>query len=111
MTPDSLTKRDLEYDGSRPSAASTEPTAMCVGDRQELVFVWEQGAGQRVLVRGHRSRPGRLHGVDRRCRAPVAMVANPAGIEQVPGARTFLYLADPESGVIHRYAVRRFSSG
>ncbi len=34
----------------------------------------------------------------------VSLATCPTGIEQVPSAQTFLYLADPDSGVVHRYA-------
>ncbi len=36
------------------------------------------------------------------------MTTGPAGIGQVPGAITYLYLADPDSGVVHRYAYDPF---
>lgn len=102
LTPDSLTKRDLEYGRVAAVGGFDQPTAMCVGDRQELVFVWEQGAGRVSWFAGTDLSPvgsTDLTGVV----APVAMAANPVGIEQVPGARTFLYLSDPQAGVIHRF--------
>jgi len=34
----------------------------------------------------------------------VSMATCPTGIEQVPSAQTFLYLADPDSGGVHRYS-------
>jgi len=100
----SLTKRTLAYDEIVRADGLAQPTAMCRGDYAELIFVWEQGA-RRVKVLGSTD----LAPVDSSAALPeVLEVSHLAtcrtGVEAVAGARTFVYLADPAAGVIHRYA-------
>ncbi|HOX26127.1 MAG TPA: hypothetical protein PLL30_08810 [Candidatus Krumholzibacteria bacterium] len=102
-----LTKRNQSYERLARIEGFADPRALCAGDYDSLVFVWDQGPGRVSWFRtrdlsvqldqpSHTDLPA-----VRRC---VAMAACRAGIEQVPGATTYLYLADPDSGVVHRYA-------
>lgn len=77
--------------------------ACCADDTDSLIFVWDQDqhrlswySTQDLLPRSSADLP--------EISAVVGMAACRTGIEQVPGASTFLYLADPDSGVVHRYA-------
>ena len=81
----------------------TDAQAFCADDADSLVFVWDAGlrrvawcSSEELLPRAYADLPEVV--------SAVAMAACRAGIEQVPGASTFLYLADPDSGVVHRYA-------
>lgn len=80
-----------------------DATALCVGPNREVVFVWDQGtrrlhwySATNLSALGELELPA--------VQSVRAMGANARGIELVPGARTFLYLADPDSAVVHRYA-------
>ena len=108
VTPDSVTKRDLEYNIVAGAGGLTDATAVCVGPNDEVVYVWDQGT--------HSLHWYAVSDLQELGSAPLPAVldarqlfADPAGIEMVPGARTFLYLTDPESGVVHRYAFDDFN--
>jgi hypothetical protein len=107
-----LTKRDQSYAEIVRVDGLDDPAALCQDDTGELVFVWERGA-QRVSVYtasnlayvGETDLNGQVGSIS-------AMVACRTGMEGDPnvvGARTFLYLADPDSGVIHRQVYDDFS--
>jgi len=105
LTENSLTKRGQGYDPvpDVPVVAGLlDARAICVDERQQIVFVWEQGTqtvswySTALEVQGFTDLPD--------VQSAVSMATCPAGIDQVPGARTYLYIADPDSGVIHRYA-------
>ncbi len=108
LTADSLTKRDQEYGRITAQGNLQGPAALCVDGTGELVFVYEQNAGQvswyataDLSYLGSSAVP--------EVQAAVAMATNPTGISEEPGARTFLYLSDPTAGVIHRYAFDDFN--
>jgi len=112
LTSGSLTKRNQNYDRIERVDGLADPRALCAGDYDSLVFVWDQSLRR---VSWFRARDLSIQ-IDRpnhtdlpqvqRC---VAMAASRAGSEQVPGATTFLYLADPDSGVVHRFAYEPYS--
>ncbi len=99
-----LSKRNLNYDLLEQVEGLEDPTALSPDDDAELIFVWEEGARainaytSSDLTPVARAELPQLQGITRLavCRTGVD--------ETAPGARTFLYLAAPDSGVIHRYA-------
>ncbi len=108
LTADSLTKRDQEYGRITAVGDLAGPRAMCVDGSGELIFVYEQEIGEiswystaDLTYLGSSVVPD--------VQAGVAMATNPVGIEEEPGARTFLYLSDPTAGVIHRFAFDDFN--
>lgn len=106
--PGALTKRNQAYDELGRVEGLSQATAVCVEPDSGWVFVWEDGPkrvswydsddmsliGSSVL-----DVPGPV----------VAMETNPEGIDLVLGALTFLYLSDPDNGVVHRYAFDVFN--
>jgi hypothetical protein len=103
LTPDSLIKRSQNF-GLRESVGGlADPRALCVDDQGDFIFVYEQAAGQVSWYSGTdlqwlgSSPVPDVQDVN-------AMATNPDGIEQIPGARTYLYLSDPSLLVVHRYA-------
>jgi len=112
LTADSLTKRSQNFGVIAGVGGLADPRALCSDDADSLVFVWDQDLGRVTWYRTSTLTPPEnlpsqadLPAVQR-C---VAMATSRAGIEQVPGAATFLYLADPDSGVVHRYAYEPFT--
>jgi len=108
----SLAKRNQNYELLFEVVGLADPRALCSDDADSLVFVWDQGLqrvswyqardlSQAVGLPNHADLP--------EVQSCVAMVTGRAGVEQVPGASTFLYLADPDSGVVHRYAYDPFT--
>jgi DNA-binding beta-propeller fold protein YncE len=100
----SLTKRTLAYAEITRAAGLDQPTAFCRGDYSELIFVWEQGSKRVKVLDSTNLAPldsslalAEVQGVSQ-------VVTCRTGVEAVAGARTFVYLADPDAGVIHRYA-------
>ncbi len=97
-----LVKRNLNYQEIGRVENLEQPTAFCRGDQSQLIYVWEQGA-RRVRVfnstdlapQGQSSLPA--------VRSVASMAACSTGVSLAAGSRTFLYLSDPDSGVIHRY--------
>lgn len=105
---DSLVKRDLEYRQIAGVGGLVDATALCVDPAGQVVFVWDDGTRELkwysvsdLTALGSASLP---HVGSAR-----AIAADSAGIDQVPGARTFVYLADPDSAVVHRYAFDDFN--
>jgi hypothetical protein len=103
----SLTKRDQNYAEIAVVEGLADPRALCSDDAGELVFVWDEGL-RRVSWYGAQdlSPPdGEITFTELPAvQSCVGMATSRAGVEQVPGAVTYLYLADPDSGVVHRYA-------
>ena len=99
-----LAKRNLNYELLEEVAGLADPVDVAAGDDQELVFVWEEGAHRLTAFRtadltvAAAAELPDLRGITRlvACRTGIAVTA--------PGARTFLYLAAPDSGVVHRVA-------
>ena len=98
-----LMKRDQNYGAVDSVQSLTSATALCVNEDESLVFVFE--ATDRRVSWYETSDLTLLGEVllpeVQEC---FAMVTCSVGVEQYPGAETFLYLADEPSGVIHRYA-------
>jgi hypothetical protein len=111
LTSGALTKRNQNYIPLFTVEDLGDPRALCSDDADSLVFVWDE---DRKRVSWYRSRDlSPPVDLPRFSDLPavqtcVGMVACRAGIEQVPGAATFVYLADPDSGVVHRYAYDPF---
>lgn len=84
-------------------AGFTDAQAFCADDADSLVFVWDAGQ-RRVAWYSTQDLVPRAFADLPDVATAVAIATCRAGIEQVPGASTFLYLADPDSGVVHRYA-------
>lgn len=108
ISADGLTKRNLEFSPLGQVGGLADPRAICASGNDTWVFVWEQGAGQVSWFRRDDLTQGGATPLD----GPLgvtAMVTSPAGIEEVPGALTFLYLSDPAAGVIWRYAFDEFN--
>lgn len=111
LTSGTLTKRNQNYVPLFAIEGLADPRALCSDDADSLVFVWDEGLKR---VTWYRSRDlSQPVDLPRFSDLPavqtcVGMVACRAGIEQVPGAATFIYLADPDSGVVHRYAYDPF---
>ncbi len=104
-----LSKHDLSFGIIDTLAGLSDPRALCLDEDGQTIFVWEDGAerlswyGRDGLVPlGSLVLPGNGE--------VVAMVINADGIEQVPGGRTFLYLAVPDEGVVRRYIVDQYGS-
>lgn len=112
LTGTALTKRNQVFAVLDSVEGFTDATSLCVDEGDSLLFVWDQG---RREVSWYLSRdlsvptggpPSTALPDVQRC---VSMTTGPAGISQVPGAITYLYLADPDSGVVHRYAYDPFT--
>ncbi len=108
VSADSLIKRDLEYNQIAGAGGLTDATAVCVDPAGQVVFVWDQGTRELkwysvsdLALLGSANLPA--------VQSARALAANLAGIDQAPGARTFVYLADPDSAVVHRYAFDDFN--
>ncbi len=108
VSPTTLTKRNQDYEVTARFDGLDGGAAVCVDPVSGFVFLWQQGPGR---ISWHRSDDlsaegfTDVAGVGR----VVAMEANPSGVELFPGAVTFLYLSDPETGLIHRYAFDPFT--
>ncbi len=107
-----LTKRDRNYGEIAVVEGLADPTALCSDEAGELVFVWERSAGR---ISAYRTSDLFLVGatdLDSLVKSVTSLVACRTGIDgdpHVAGARTFLYMADPDSGVIHRHVYDDFS--
>ena len=105
LTSDEISKRNLSFEPDTAVALSGDPTSLCVDETGSLVFVWEQ-ATQTVQVFDSTELEPLGSAYLPEIRSVISMTTSPTGIDaQVEGGRTFLYLSDPVSGVIHRYAV------
>ncbi len=103
----SLSKRDQylqEFDNVEPVTGFGNPTALCILPALGAVFVYDEAnttvswfAVNDLALLGSASVPDVL--------SVVSMETQANGIELVPSGLTFLYMSDPTSGVIHRYAL------
>jgi hypothetical protein len=107
-----LTKRDQKYGEIASAGDFGDPTAFCGDDQGEIIFVWDQASrtvsyynAEDLAFIGSTN----LDTDERRVKKCVGMTACDTGIDIEPGAQTFLYLADPDSGVVHRYVYDEFS--
>ncbi len=103
LTGTGLDKRNQLYGEIHAVGGFVNAVALCADDAESLVFVWDQGLG-RVTWYSSRDLAPVAHTDLPSVQAVAGMATCRAGIEQVAGASTFLYLADPDSGVVHRYA-------
>ncbi len=108
LTPGSLTKRDQNYGAITAQGGLAEARALCLDENQEIVFVYEHAASR---VSWFSTSDLELLGTSavQAVHDARGMATCPVGIEQLPGARTFLYISDPDSLVIHRYAFDEIS--
>lgn len=103
LTPGTLSKRDTKFGISEEQTGLAGPLSLCMDEDLGVVFVWENDA-QRISwydasnldLLGATALPD--------VQTVVAMTTNTAGIEQVPGGETYLYLSDTVTEVIHRYS-------
>ena len=85
-----------------------DATAMAVDEGTGLVFVWDDADKfVRWYDAGTLAAVGSAQLPD--VQTAVAVTLNDEGIDQLPGASTFLYLSDTESLVVHRYAYDEFN--
>lgn len=100
----SLVKRNLNYVELERVEGLADPAAICVDAAGELVFVWEAGAGRLSAFRtSDLSSAGaaELPEVQR----GTALAACATGLSELaPLAHTAVYISDPDSAVVHRYA-------
>lgn len=108
LSPDALTKRDQNYGQITQVTGLGQATAMCVEAQEDIVFLYEASLGR---VSWYATNSLDFLGATEvpAVQAAVAMTTCPAGIELQPGARTFLYISDPDSLVVHRYAFDELS--
>lgn len=110
-----LRKRNLNYEDLSPAVVAGglgELTALAVAPggsgAPDYVFVWDQGANLLRWFNATDLSPAgsaALPGVQ----SVQAIGTNASGIGQVPGARTYLYLADSTSTVVHRFSFDDFN--
>lgn len=103
LTPAALTKRDQNYGEIGVVEGLDDARALCVDELEDLVFVYEGGSG---TVSWFNTTDLALVGstVLDAVQDVSSMVTSSVGVEQFPGAESYLYLADPDSAVVHRYA-------
>jgi len=106
LTGEGLSRRNLNFEQQGATVALTDPTALCLEDT--IVFVWDDAEArlswylaQDLTPMGQTLLPGNGR--------VEAMATCAAGIDQVPGAGTYLYMSVPDSGVVRRYAFHEFS--
>jgi len=100
----SLVKRSQKYDERERQEGLADPTAICADDDSGLIFVWEAGIG--ALTVFDVGNLDLLYSVALPAvQSASHLAACRTGVEAVDAnAHTFVYLADPDSGVVHRYA-------
>lgn len=100
----SLVKRTLDYEEFSRVDGFADPVAVCTDEDARLVFVWEAGANRLSAFQTSDLSPvgsATLTTVQR----VTHIYASKTGKEELAAdAETFLYLADPDSGVVHRFA-------
>jgi hypothetical protein len=108
LTSTGMTKRTRLYGEILATGGFADARAFCADDAESLVFVWDQGLS-RVTWYSSRDLVPLDHADLPAVHTVVSMATCRAGIEQVSGASTFLYLSDPDSGVVHRYVYDPFT--
>jgi len=108
LTDVSLTRRRLDFSGPIEVPGLSSASALGIDEDANLVFVWENGTNTLswydaldLTLQGAAVLPN--------VNAVTGLATNNSGIEQVPGALTFVYLADSEANVVHRYSFDEFS--
>lgn len=100
----SLTKRNQSYAEFERVDGLEDPTAVCTDEEDDIIFVWEQGT--RVLSAWASSDLTPLGASELPdVQSGSRLLACATGVEgAADGARTFIYVTDPDSLVVHRYA-------
>jgi len=103
VTGDSLVRFDQDMGDSHGVGGLADARAVCTEPDETWLFVWEEAARR---VSWHRRDDLSFGGsADLPEVAGVtAMATSPVGVEAVPGAQFFLYLAEPDSGNVRRYS-------
>lgn len=103
LSANSLVKRNQSFTEVVRADGFADARAACANAADSLVFVWDQGlhrvtylSVQSLAVRGHADLPS--------VPSVTSMTTCSTGVEEASGAATFLYLSDPDSAVVHRYA-------
>lgn len=106
LTADSLTKRSQNLDlvaNVEPVTGLGDATSLCGASELDLVFVFDQeGSELSWYEQGFLEWQGSVMLPE--VQSAVSMTTSPLGVELAPGAETFLYISDPDSAVVHRYA-------
>ena len=105
LTQDALSKYDTGLNLDQQVTGLAGATALCADKDEGLLFVWENDA-QRVTWFNNTTLEIQGSFVLPDVSTVVAMATNKAGVV-LASADLYLYLSDPESGVIHRYAFDR----
>lgn len=105
LTSDAVTKYDVGLNLDTQVSGLSNPTALCTDIDAGLLFVWEDNL-QRVNWYDSGSMDLMGSSILPDVVTAVGMTTNPAGASEA-GAESFLYLSDPVSEVIHRYAFSR----
>ena len=99
-----LYKRSMNYTATDSVTGLDDPTAVCVDDDDGLVFVWEAGASRLSTFDFSDLTP--LYATElASVRSGTHMVTCRTGVEEIDASiHTFVYVTDPDSGVVHRLA-------
>jgi len=100
----SLAKRSQNYEERELQQGLDDPTALCADDDNSLIFVWEDGAGR--LSTFSTGDLELLHATDLPdVQRGTRLITSRMGVDLIDAAiHTFVYITDPDSGVVHRYA-------
>lgn len=98
-----VVKRDQSYGSISVNSQTAEPAALCTDREQDWLFVYDAAGSS---VSWFSTTNGELLGETfvPEVQSCNSMVTCAVGVDQVPGASTYLYLSDPDSAVVHRYA-------
>lgn len=103
---DTLSKLDQglnALDNVQPVTGFSEATALCGDGGLRLVFVFDRaGAGLSWYDMADLAPLGSAALPE--VQSAASMTINRRGVEQAAGAEVFLYISDPDSAVVHRYA-------
>ncbi|MDO9693107.1 MAG: hypothetical protein Q7W56_00090 [Candidatus Latescibacteria bacterium] len=100
----SLVKRTLDYEEHSRVDGFSNPVAVCTDEDARLVFVWEAGANRLSAFQTSDLSPVGSATLTTVQRVTHLHASKTGMTELAPDAETFLYLADPDSGVVHRFA-------
>jgi hypothetical protein len=103
LSGESLFKKNTLYENGIIDAGYVQPTALCTNKDGDLLFVYDQATHLLHWMTTLELTPlGQTELLE--VQSCNSMATCPVGIEQFPGATTYLYLSDPDSAVVHRYA-------
>lgn len=112
LTRTGLYRRNQAFTGQDSVLGFSDARGLCVDGDGSLLFVWDQGTQTMSWFRTDSllaPTDGPPSTVLPEVASCTGLATSPVGIEQVSGAETFLYLSDPDSGVVRRYAYDRFT--